>query len=255
QCCARRRTNATRAARHPRANYDVPASVLNVPHRAAVRHVSILGRRGPLQAALTTKELRELMTLPSTFLLPLAHDVVTSIRHEAHPPPTPPPLQHTRQTLLPRARNFRLDDFRSLTGFMADGQHLILAHAALDENACDAPNGHIFPPTDLVVTAPWHHPDPLLPYYDPMLGQLRTDRGRVLDTASRAVLAVLAATMIDAYAVADAIMGNHFGDGPGGGGEVVPVQGEAYSNNVLVSEDKGVKNVKELGGRKCTSFL
>jgi adrenodoxin-NADP+ reductase len=104
--------------------------------------------------------------------------------------------------------------------------------------------------TDLVVTAPGYHWDPLLAYCDPTLCDLRTNRGRVLDTTSRALRrvyssgwaatgarGVLIATMIDAYAVTDAIMGNHLGDGPGCGGEVVPVQGEAYSNDVLASED------------------
>ena len=110
--------------------------------------------------------------------------------------------------------------------------------------------------TDLVVTALGHHSDPLLAYYDPTLGHLRTNRGRVLDTTSRALRrvyasgwaatgarGVLAATMIDAYAVADAILSDHFGDGPGGGAEVVPVQGEAYSDDVLVSEDVDLESV------------
>ena len=78
----------------------------------------------------------------------------------------------------------------------------------------------------------------------------------MLDTTGRAVRrvyasgwaatgarSVLAATMIDAYAAADAIMGNHFGDGPGGGAEVVPVQGEGYSNDVLVSVDVDLESV------------
>ena len=38
--------------------YDVPTSVLDVLDRSAVQHVSIIGRRGPLQAAFTTKELQ-----------------------------------------------------------------------------------------------------------------------------------------------------------------------------------------------------
>jgi adrenodoxin-NADP+ reductase len=54
---------------------------------------------------------------------------------------------------------------------------------------------------------------------------------------------VLAATMIDAYAVADAILADHFGDGPGGGAEAMPVQGEAFSDDVLVSEDVDPESV------------
>ena len=40
-----------------------PESVLEILRSSAVRHVSILGRRGPLQAAFTNKELRERTSL------------------------------------------------------------------------------------------------------------------------------------------------------------------------------------------------
>lgn len=44
------------------AKYDVPKAVLGVLERLNVQHVSILGRRGSFQAALTTNELREMMS-------------------------------------------------------------------------------------------------------------------------------------------------------------------------------------------------
>ena len=53
------------------AKYDVPNSVLSVLRRSAVQHVSFVGRRGPLQAAFTTKELREMMNLPDASMIPL----------------------------------------------------------------------------------------------------------------------------------------------------------------------------------------
>ena len=248
--------------------YDVPAPVLDVLYRSAVRHVSIIGRRGPLQAAFTTKELRELTTLPNTSMIPLAHDSITpasgtklsrqqsrilQILQQAGPTATPP---HTSNPPT-STKSWSLDFFRSPTGFTADGQHLTLAHTALDEDSRAVPTGASSRlRTDLVVTALGHHSDPLLAYYDPTQGHLRTDRGRVLDTTSRSLRrvyasgwaatgarGVLAATMIDAYAVADAILSDHFGDGPGGGAEVVPVQGEAYSDDVLVSEDVDLESV------------
>ncbi|KAH9996180.1 hypothetical protein BJV74DRAFT_795122 [Russula compacta] len=115
-------------------------------------------------------------------------------------------------------------------------------------------------PTDLVVTALGHHTDPLLAaYYDPALGRLRTDGGRVLCGTNRALRrvyasgwaatcarGVLAATMIDAYAVADAILTDHFGDGSGasaGGAVPVPVQGGVYSRDVLVADDVDLESV------------
>jgi adrenodoxin-NADP+ reductase len=110
--------------------------------------------------------------------------------------------------------------------------------------------------TDLVVTA-LGHSDPLLAYYNSSLGHLHTDRRRrVLDTTSRALHGVytsgwaatgahrvLVATMMDAYAVADSILADHFGDGSGGGAEVVPVQDEAYSDDILVSNDVDLESV------------
>jgi len=254
--------------------YDVPASVLDVLHRSAVRHVSIIGRRGPLQAAFTTKELRELTTLPGTSMVPLAPELVA-------PPPAgtklsrqqsrilqllqqgqgsprttpPPPLSTVQKQAL--TRSWSLDFFRSPTGFTADGQHLTLAHTALDSHARAVPTGTTsLLRTDLVVTALGHHADPQLAYYDPALGHLRAERGRVLDAegcALRRVYAsgwaatgargVLAATMIDAYAVAGAILADHFPDHDRPGAAPVVVQGGAYSDDVLVSDDVDLESV------------
>ncbi|KAH9069812.1 hypothetical protein EDB83DRAFT_2518149 [Lactarius deliciosus] len=52
-----------------------PVPVLDVLRRA-VRHVSIIGRRGPLQAAFSTKELRELTAPDGTSMLPLAPELL-----------------------------------------------------------------------------------------------------------------------------------------------------------------------------------
>ena len=43
---------------------------------------------------------------------------------------------------------------------------------------------------------------------------------------------------MDAYAVADAILADHFGDGSGGGAEV-------YSDDILISEDADLESVPE----------
>ncbi|TFY59554.1 hypothetical protein EVG20_g7740, partial [Dentipellis fragilis] len=51
--------------------YDVPEPVLAVLRRSTVKHVSIVGRRGPLEAAFTTKELREMMNLAHASMVPL----------------------------------------------------------------------------------------------------------------------------------------------------------------------------------------
>lgn len=135
---------------------------------------------------------------------------------------------------------------------------LTLAHIALDASARAVPPGVTSAQhTDLVVSALGHHADPAAAYVDPALGHLRTEHGgRVLDGVGRTphcayasgwaatgARGVLAATMIDAYAVADAILRDHFGYGPGGGAEVAPVQGKAYSDDVLVSDYVDLESV------------
>ncbi|KAF9073968.1 hypothetical protein BDP27DRAFT_1317758 [Rhodocollybia butyracea] len=56
--------------------YDVPNHVLEVLRTSQVKHVSVVGRRGPLEAAFTTKELREMMNLPGVALKPLSDNVL-----------------------------------------------------------------------------------------------------------------------------------------------------------------------------------
>jgi len=57
---------------------------------------------------------------------------------------------------------------------------------------------------------------------------------------------VLAATVIDAHAVADAILGDHFPDpdpDPDGPGAAPLVQGGAYSDDVLVSDGVDLESI------------
>ena len=246
--------------------YDVPAPVLDVLHRSAVRHVSIIGRRGPLQAAFTTKELRELTTLEGTSMVPLSPELLAS-------PPASTKLSRQQSRILQLlqlsssaasgaappptdTKTWSLDFFRSPTGFAPDTQHLTLAHTALDERARAVPTGTTsLLRTDLVVTALGHHADPLQAYYDPSQGHLSTKGGRVADTTGRALRhvyasgwaatgarGVLAATMIDAYAVADTILTDHHSSskGSGAGSEVIPIH---HSEDVLVSDDVDLESV------------
>lgn len=246
--------------------YDVPAPVLDVLHRSTVRHVSIIGRRGPLQAAFTTKELRELTTLEGTSMVPLPPELLAS-------PPASTKLSRQQSRILQLlqqsssaasgatppptgTKTWSLDFFRSPTGFAPDSQHLTLAHTALDERARAVPTGTTsLLRTDLVVTALGHHADPLQAYYDPSQGHLSTTGGRVADATGRAqgrvyasgwaatgARGVLAATMIDAYAVADTILGDHHSssNASGAGNEVVPIP---HSDDVLISDNVDLESV------------
>ena len=241
---------------------DIPEPVLEVLRSSAVRHVSIIGRRGPLQAAFTTKELRELTTLDGTSMDPLAPELLT---------PTPDAkltrqqsrlmqlLQKQQQqqqqqqlgTFDPHSKSWSLDFFRSPTALAAAPdwhRHrlaLTLAHTTLDASARAVPTGATsILHTDLVVPALGHHADPAMPYVDPALGHMRTARGgRVLDDAGRTLKrvyasgwaatgarGVLASTMLDAYAVADTILMDYqSGDAEGAEHE--------RSEDVLVADD------------------
>ena len=240
--------------------YDIPEPVLEVLRSSAVRHVSIIGRRGPLQAAFTNKELRELTSLDGASMLPLAPELLASapdVKLTRQQSRLMQLLQQQQQqqrgTSNKSSKSWSLDFFRSPTALAPtpSGNRnklaLTLSHTALDASARAVPTGatsvlH----TDLVIPALGHHADPLQAYVDPSLGHLRTARGgRVLDGdghALRRVYAsgwaamgargVLASTMLDAYAVADAILSDYQ---VGDAGRVASEHGR--SDDVLVADD------------------
>ena len=177
-------------------------------------------------------------------MIPLPHDIIT--------PPTGTKL--TRQ----QSRILRLLQQGSPTAIPTRTSNSTTSMKSWSLDFFRSPTGaSSLLRTDLVITALGHHSDPLLAYYDPSLGHLRTDnRRRVLDATSRALRhvyasgwaatgarGVLASTMIDAYAVAGTILADHFGDRSGGGAEAVPVQDDAYSDDILVSDDVDLESV------------
>lgn len=217
------------------AKYDVPEHVLAVLERSAVEHVSIVGRRGPHQAAFTTKELREMMNLTDASMMSLDPELLKA------PPEGAAPLtrqqSRTMQLLQKGSKNkpgttrktWSLDFFRSPTGLTlpdspSSEAQLHLAHTMLDKSERAAPTGETSSlSTSLVVTSLGHRAEPNATWYDPALGHLRTLGGRVLDAAGRTVRnvyasgwaamgakGVLASTMMDAYAVADVILRDAF---------------------------------------------
>ncbi|THH32669.1 hypothetical protein EUX98_g1537 [Antrodiella citrinella] len=216
--------------------YDVPSNVLDVLKRSAVQHVSIIGRRGPLQAAFTTKELREMMNLEDAAMDPLDPTLLI--------PPAGEELtrqqKRTVQLLEKGSRNapgtkpksWSLDFFRSPTHLAPapeDDQSaarpltLTLAHTALSAEKRAVPTGATSSlRTSMVVTSLGHHGEPT-PWYDSALGHVRTVGGRVVDEhghtlrnvyasgwAAMGARGVLASTMMDAYAVADTILADAF---------------------------------------------
>ncbi|KAI0698003.1 FAD/NAD-P-binding domain-containing protein [Cytidiella melzeri] len=216
--------------------YDVPAHVLDVLTRSQVRHVSIVGRRGPAEAAFTAKELREMMNLEGTFFVPLDPSVI----QEAEAAPKLERQQKRILDLLKKGsalkpgeaeKSWDLSFFRSPIGIRqsteSDSQSpviLNLAHTALSPTKSAVPTGvHSELSTSLVVAALGHSADPNTPWYDPSVGYVRNQAGQVLDSDGKAVRrvyasgwagigarGVLATTMMNAYGVADRILGETF---------------------------------------------
>lgn len=215
--------------------YDVPETVLEVLRRSAVKHVSIVGRRGPLEAAFTVKELREMMNLSEASMVPLDPSLLEP------PPDTKLNRQQTRTLQLLRKgsvnehgktpKTWSLDFFRSPTGLAppspsSPAANLTLAHTSLDSSNHAIPTGQTSTlATHLVVTSLGHRSDPTQEFYDPALGHLRTLSGRVVSAeghvvrnvyasgwAAMGAKGVLASTMMDAYAVADTILSDQFPD-------------------------------------------
>ena len=211
--------------------YDVPRSVLQVLSRSQVKHVSIIGRRGPLEAAFTMKELREMINLPEASMVPIQPALLET-------PPNGAPLTRQQSRVLQLLRKgsknapgttsktWSLDFFRSPIGLappITDSSlaQLTLAHTKLDPTHARAiSTGETSSlSTSMVIMSLGFHAEPSFSVYDPALGHLRTLSGRVVTSAGKVLKnvyasgwaatgakGVLAATMINAYAIADKIL-------------------------------------------------
>ena len=210
--------------------YDVPHSVLEVLSRSQVKHVSIIGRRSPLEAAFTIKELREMINLPEVSMVPIQPALLKT------PPDAPLTRQQSRvlQLLQKGSKNapgttsktWSLEFFRSPIGLAppttdSSPAQLTLAHTTLDPTHARAiPTGETSSlSTSMVITSLGFHADPSFSFYDPALGHFRILSGRVITSAGKALKniyasgwaatgakGVLAATMMNAYALADTIL-------------------------------------------------
>jgi adrenodoxin-NADP+ reductase len=228
--------------------YDVPEHVLEVLSRSTVKHVSIVGRRGPLEAAFTTKELREMMNLPEASMIPIEPSLLAL-------PSGVTPTRQQRRTLellqkgsknLPGStpKTWSLDFYRSPTSLTppstasaSDRANLTLAHTRLDPATSRAvPTGETSTlPTSLVITSLGFHTDPETTFFDPSLSHLRSFAGRITSAqglpfkniyasgwAANGAKGVLASTMMDAYAVAGTIIS-----------DIVPSTDEVKNNSAL----------------------
>ena len=257
------------------AKYDIPMPVLDVLRSSAVRHVSIIGRRGPLQAAFTTKELRELTTLDGTSMLPLAPELLSAPTPYAKLTRTQSRLlrllqqqqQQQRGTSSPypgpsRTKTWSLDFFRSHTALAMEAPAsnrprpwlaLTLAHTALDASARAVPTG-VTPVqhTDLVVAALGHQGGPRRGVHR-SLTRTPAHRARRAGAQRHKPHAVPRLRVwvgrdgrarLDAYAVTDTILADyHFGDGCADAREGLAAE---YSEDALVAD--GVVDLESVAG-------
>jgi len=213
--------------------YDIPERVLAHLAKSTVKHVSIIGRRGPYEVAFTAKELRELLDLPGVVMDPLSPEILQPKEG----------IKPTRQqsrivSLLQRGsketpkgpseafKSWSLEFFRSPTGAVptshpaSSNLELSLAHTTLDPNNNAVPTGATYLlPTDLIITSLGHSSEPTTHWYDPGLRHVRNVSGRVVDEggkvlrnvytagwASTGAKGVLATTMMNAYDVVQTLL-------------------------------------------------
>jgi len=213
--------------------YDIPERVLAHLAKSTVKHISIIGRRGPYEAAFTAKELRELLDLPGVVMDPLPPEILQQKEG------VKPTRQQSRiVSLLQRGsketpkgpsedfKSWSLEFFRSPTGVVptphpaSSKLELSLALTTLDPNNKAVPTGATtLLPTDLIITSLGHRSEPTTHWYDPGLGHVRNISGRVVDEkgnvlrnvytsgwASTGAKGVLATTMMNAYDVAQTLL-------------------------------------------------
>ncbi|KAF9227407.1 FAD/NAD(P)-binding domain-containing protein [Gyrodon lividus] len=239
--------------------YDVPQHVLEVLSRSTIKHISIVGRRGPLEAAFTNKELREMMQLPEASMVPIDPSLLT-------PPEGITPTRQQRRTLelLKKGsqnrfgstpKTWSLDFYRAPIGLTppvpsSDMAQLSLAHTDLDPSTGRAvPTGEISTlSTSLVVTSLGFRTDPATAFFDSSSNHLQAHGGHIISPSGaplRNVYAsgwgangakgVLATTMMDAYAVTNTILSDITSGRPGSGSiETTPI---GKHDTVDVSDD------------------
>lgn len=209
--------------------YDVPEHVLDVLSRSSLKHVSIIGRRGPLEAAFTNKELREMMHLPNASMVPLEPSLFTI--------PEGTTLSRQQRRTLELLQNgsqrrfgttpktWSLDFYRMPTALTpihsSSSAELTLAHTHLDPSTGRAvsTNQTSTLNTSLVVTSLGFHVDPTAAFFDPASSHLRARGGRIVSESgiplrnmyasgwsANGAKGVLATTMMDAYAVTGTIL-------------------------------------------------
>ena len=183
--------------------YGLPDHVMQSLRESKVKHVSIVGRRGPREASFTAKELREMMNLEGVAFTGLDPRIMQDALSEEGGKK----LERQKKRILDILkkgstlkvgdegveRTWSLEFWRSPTGVasadgspasaLTEGDHdsmrLTLAHTALSSDGRVKPTGETSVlTTSLIVTALGHVCAPeTTPYCDAVLGHIRTVGG------------------------------------------------------------------------------
>ncbi|KAG8907514.1 NADPH-adrenodoxin reductase [Tulasnella sp. 403] len=223
------------------ARLDIPERVLEVLRRSQVEEVEIVSRRGPAEVSFTAKELRELLQLPNATLKPIPATLLETPKGATRQQSRILELLRkgsvAKGEVAPDARHARwsLEFFRSPIATRPG--EITYELNELDEQRRARGTGKIESrKTDLVISSVGSRTTPLVtnvsgtgastdPWFDAALGRIRNTEGRVVDGsvnevvrnvytsgwASHGAKGVLAATMYDAYSVADRLLADHVG--------------------------------------------
>ncbi|KAJ3835376.1 ferredoxin adrenodoxin reductase, partial [Lentinula raphanica] len=198
--------------------YDVPSHVLAALKESQVKHVSVIGRRGPLEAAFTTKELREMMSLPDVALRPLDESVLDVQARTRQQSRTLDLLKKgSKASFGTTSKTWSLEFYRNPIGVTLPNHNpsnpnpnpetetdsfspsysLSLSHTTVDpitRRASPSFNPQGVPltstlPTSLIITATGFHADPApsapyAPWYDPDQRHISTLPGGRVSTSN-----------------------------------------------------------------------
>ncbi|EEB93983.1 hypothetical protein MPER_07288, partial [Moniliophthora perniciosa FA553] len=177
--------------------YDVPEEVLDVLRRSKVEHISIIGRRGPLEAAFTTKELREMMDLKEASMVPLDPallEIGEGRKITRQQSRIVDLLKRGSKTKTKQKKSWSLEFYRNPLAVDPSRNILTLSHTQVDPNTGRAvPTGMTTQlPTNLIITSLG------FPRFGHILKNVYSS-----GWAAMGAKGVLAATMMDAYSVVD----------------------------------------------------
>ena len=214
------------------AGSDIVGHALDALEGSAIRTITIVGRRGPHQIAMTPKELGELGHLEAAVPHVAAGDLPQPEADGALEPGQRKSVAHLRNFATPhddKTKHIEFDFFARPVRIEGDGkaERLIVERTALDDSGASVGTGEEYViPANLVVSCIGYHTSPIegVPY-DERGGKFANDAGVIGDGlyavgwARRGPSGTIGTNRPDGYEVADNIAGAFLAGGEKAGGE------------------------------------